>query len=176
MIERAIVVSCKGSGLAIDGPLSARLKINVADYLRYRQTHPERRPNIASAPGPKAYVGIVERAGLDGHALLARSTARIASAKRRASRSGWIATVISSGGGEQARKTCAGGGCFTYSDVSTCSLEQRPALDRGASNTDREDNTVLIILDPVAITDEHLFRWGDPPHVRYKIKAVDRVC
>ena len=51
-------------------------------------------------------------------------------------------------------------------------IEQRPALDRGSSNTDREDNTVLIILDPVAITDEHLFRFGEPPHV-YKVKKVD---
>ena len=51
-------------------------------------------------------------------------------------------------------------------------IEQRPALDRSTIDTDRADDTVLIILDPVAITDEHLFRWGDPPHV-YKIKAVD---
>ena len=34
------------------------------------------------------------------------------------------------------------------------------------------DNTVLVILDPLAITDEHTFRWGEPPHV-YKIKAVE---
>ena len=51
-------------------------------------------------------------------------------------------------------------------------IEQRPALDRGTVSTERSDDTVLIIFDPLAITDEHLFRWGDPPHV-YKIKAVD---
>ena len=31
---------------------------------------------------------------------------------------------------------------------------------------------MLVILDPVAITDEHLFRWGDPPHT-HKVKAID---
>ena len=49
-------------------------------------------------------------------------------------------------------------------------IEQRPELDRGASNTDRADNTVLIILDPVAITDEDTFRWGGHTH---SVKAVD---
>ena len=33
---------------------------------------------------------------------------------------------------------------------------------------------MLTILDPVAITDEHLFRWGDPVDV-YKVKSVDGV-
>ena len=51
-------------------------------------------------------------------------------------------------------------------------IEQRPALDRGTASTERSDNTVLIILDPLAITDGHLFRWGDPPHT-YSVKAVD---
>ena len=51
-------------------------------------------------------------------------------------------------------------------------IEDRPALDRSAIDTDRADNTVLTILDPVVITDAHTFRWGEPPHV-YKVKAVD---
>ena len=50
-------------------------------------------------------------------------------------------------------------------------IEDRPALDRGTLDTDRADNTVLMIFDPVAITDEHLFRWGEPPHT-YSIKKV----
>ena len=54
----------------------------------------------------------------------------------------------------------------------TRSLNSVPLWTVGALSTERSDNTVLHILDPVAITDEHLFRWGDPPHV-YKIKAVD---
>ena len=38
-------------------------------------------------------------------------------------------------------------------------IEQRPALDRGTLSTDRADNTVLTILDPLAISDSHTFRW-----------------
>ena len=51
-------------------------------------------------------------------------------------------------------------------------IEQRPELDRSASDTDRSDNTTLTILDPVAITDDDTFRWGG--HT-YKVKAVDGV-
>ena len=60
---------------------------------------------------------------------------------------------------------------YAYSEIDAL-IEQRPALDRGTLDTDRADNTVLYVFDPVAITDEHLFRWGDPPHV-YKVKAID---
>ena len=62
---------------------------------------------------------------------------------------------------------------YAYSDLDAF-IEDRPALDRGTLDTDRADNTVLTILDPVAITDEHLFRWGDPLHV-YKVKKIDGV-
>ena len=51
-------------------------------------------------------------------------------------------------------------------------IEQRPALDRDRIGTDRTDDTVLTILDPVAITDEDLFRWGE--HT-YKVKKIDGV-
>lgn len=60
---------------------------------------------------------------------------------------------------------------FTYSMLDAL-IEQRPALDRGTLNTERADDTVVTMLDPVAITDTHLFRWGDPPHT-YRVKAVD---
>ena len=33
---------------------------------------------------------------------------------------------------------------------------------------------MLVILDPLSITDGHLFRWGDPLHV-YSIKAIDGI-
>ena len=52
-------------------------------------------------------------------------------------------------------------------------IESRPGLDRGiARATDRSDNTVLIILDPVAILDTDTFRWGG--HI-YKVKQIDGV-
>ena len=51
-------------------------------------------------------------------------------------------------------------------------IEERPGLARSTIDTDRTDNTVLTILDPVAITDEHLFRWGDQT---YKVSKIDGV-
>ena len=52
-------------------------------------------------------------------------------------------------------------------------IQTRPGLDRGlARATDRSDNTVLIILDPVAIKDSDTFRWGEPIRA-YRIKQVD---
>ena len=62
---------------------------------------------------------------------------------------------------------------FTYYMIHAM-IEQRPALDRGGLSTDRSDDTVLTILDALAITDEHTFRWGEPLHV-YSIKAVDGI-
>ena len=53
-------------------------------------------------------------------------------------------------------------------------IEDRPALDRSTIDTDRADDTVVIILDPVAILDTHTFRWGRPGHV-YSVKSVDGV-
>ena len=49
-------------------------------------------------------------------------------------------------------------------------IQQRPALDRDRSDTDRADDTVLTILDPLAITDEHFFKWGG--HT-YSVKKID---
>ena len=48
-------------------------------------------------------------------------------------------------------------------------IEQRSQLDRGQGLvTDRSDNTVLTVLDPVSIKDSDLFRWGG--HT-YKVKG-----
>ena len=62
---------------------------------------------------------------------------------------------------------------FTYTPLDAL-IEERPALERSTLSTARADDTVLTILDPVAITDEHLFKWGDPPDV-YQVKKVDGV-
>ena len=51
-------------------------------------------------------------------------------------------------------------------------IEQRPALDRDRIDTERTDDTVLTILDPVAIVDSDTFRWGD--HT-YKVAKIDGV-
>ena len=51
-------------------------------------------------------------------------------------------------------------------------IEQRPGLERDRIDTEHADDTVLTILDPVAITDSDTFRWGDH---RYSVKKIDGV-
>ena len=104
-------------------------------------------------------------------------TARIAATKRRLLEGGVLQPVEWGVPGEpdvRGRRT------FTYTPLYAL-IEERPALDRGTLDTDRADNTVLVIFDPLAITDEHTFRWGGspldalivtPPHV-YSVKAID---
>ena len=108
--------------------------------------------------------------------LDAAITARIAAAKRRLLEGGllqeveWgvvVPIVLPDRPDPRGRKT------YAYTTLHAL-IAQRPALDRGASNTDRADNTVLVILDPLAITDTDVFRWGDPVHV-HKIKAIDGI-
>ena len=95
-------------------------------------------------------------------------TARVAATKRRLLEGGLLQEVEWGIPGEpdvRGRRT------FTYSTIDAL-IEQRPALDRSTIDTDRADNTVLTILDPLAITDDHLFRWGDPPHA-YSVKSIE---
>ena len=96
-------------------------------------------------------------------------TARIAAGKRRLLEGGLLQEV--EWGVPTGERDIRGRVTITYSTLDAL-IEQRPALDRGTLDTDRADNTVLTILDPLAITDEHLFRWGDPPHT-YRVKAID---
>lgn len=96
-------------------------------------------------------------------------TARIASEKRRLLVGGMLQEV------EWLRRTGdkdERGRQAVSTTMLDALIEQRPALDRSAIDTDRADDTVLIILEPVAILTSHLFRWGVPPHV-YQIKAID---
>ena len=51
-------------------------------------------------------------------------------------------------------------------------IQSSPALDYGRLSTERVDDILLIILEPLAITDEHTFRFGDPP-VIYSVKKID---
>ena len=51
-------------------------------------------------------------------------------------------------------------------------IEDQPALDRSTIDTDRKDNTVLTVLEPLAIKDTDTFRWGDPAHT-YKVSKID---
>ena len=96
-------------------------------------------------------------------------TARIAAAKRRLLDGGLLQLV--SWGVPVGERDERGRITYAYSDLDAF-IEERPALDPGRVSTERADNTVLYVFDPVAITDEHLFRWGEPVHV-YKVKAID---
>ena len=95
-------------------------------------------------------------------------TARIAATKRRLLAGGLLRAVEWGIPGEpdgRGRRT------FTYTSLDAL-IEQRPALDRSTFTTERADDTVLTILDPLAITDSDTFRWGE--HT-YQISKVDGI-
>ena len=84
-------------------------------------------------------------------------TARIAATKRRLLDGGLLQEVewgVPSGERDERGRVT-----ITYTPLDAL-IEQRPALDRGTLDTDRADNTVLTILDPLAITDEHTVSMG----------------
>ena len=62
---------------------------------------------------------------------------------------------------------------FTYFMLDAL-IEERSSLDRSTIDTDQVDDIKVIVLDPLAILTEHIFRWGDPVHI-YQIKAVDGI-
>ena len=97
-------------------------------------------------------------------------TVRIATTKQRLQEGGLLQEIE---WGKPGEPDIRGRRIFTYSMLDAL-IAERSALDRSTIDTDRADDTVLIIFDPLAITDEHTFRWGDPPHV-YKVKAIDGV-
>ena len=49
-------------------------------------------------------------------------------------------------------------------------IEEHPELDRDRLSTERADDILLTILDPLAITDSDSFRWGE--HI-YRVKKID---
>ena len=106
-------------------------------------------------------------------ALADAITARIANTKRRLLDGGllqeieWGVVVPQDPPDPRGRKT------YAFSPIDAF-IEQRPALDRGAISTERSDNTVLVILDPLAITDQDFFRWGTPAHT-YSVKKIEGV-
>ena len=105
------------------------------------------------------------RAGPKARAL----TARIAATKRRLLTGGALREV------EWRRRTGEPDVRGRYAVTTTlidAFIEQRPALDRSRIDTNRADNTVLTILDPLAIIDSDTFRWGDPP-TTHKVSKID---
>ena len=103
-------------------------------------------------------------------------TGRVATAKKRLLDGGMLQEVEWGVVGP-ARPTVTRDGAATlhaYTPLDAL-IEQRPARGPGNARVPTaSDDTVLSIFDPLAITDEHLFRWGDPPHT-YSVKAVDGI-
>ena len=138
---------------------------NLAD--ERKRAIPRQTPTPPTPPPPRTQTPAVFTAGRQrfNDAL----TARIAAAKSRLLAGGVLQTVewgIPTGERDNRGRTA-----YEYSEIYAM-IEDRPALDRGSSATDRADATILTILDPVAILDEDLFRWGDPPHT-HRVKAID---
>ena len=104
---------------------------------------------------------------------LADTLTRAIAAKKRALLTGGLLQEVE-WGVPTGERDVRGRQTYTFSPLDAL-IEQRPAVDFGTFATDRADNTVLTILDPLAITDEHLFRWGDDPPHTYKVKAIDGV-
>ena len=104
-------------------------------------------------------------------ALADAITARIAATKRRLLAGGILQEVQWGVPSPRKRGSLRGRRSITWSMLDAF-IEDASALDRDRLTTDRVDETVLTILDPVAIFDDHLFRYGDPPHA-YKVKKID---
>ena len=85
-------------------------------------------------------------------------TARIAATKRRLLEGGLLQE------GVPGERDVMGRRPFTYSPIDAL-IEDRPALDRGTLDTDRADDTVLVIFDPVSILTEHTRVDFDRAHV-----------
>ena len=62
---------------------------------------------------------------------------------------------------------------YAYTTIDAL-IEQRPEIDRGRFSTERSDDIKLIVLDQLSITDEDLFRFGEPLHT-YSVKKIDGV-
>ena len=100
---------------------------------------------------------------------LADTLTRAIAAKKRALLKGGLLQEVE--WGKPGEPDIRGRITYSYSTLDAL-IQKRPALDRSTIDTDRADNTVLTILDPVAITDADTFRWGEPPHV-YSVKSID---
>ena len=102
--------------------------------------------------------------------LDAAITARIAATKRRLMEGGLLVEVEWGRPGPSIRGNVSGQRNYTWAPLFVY-IRSRPGLDRGRSDTNRVDSTLVVVLDEVAIDTSDRFRWGEPPHT-YKIKKV----
>ena len=101
-------------------------------------------------------------------------TARIAAAKRRLLDGGLLQEVEWGVVPAVGERTNAGAITYAYSDRLTRSSNSAPSWTVGRHQTPKDlmNSRAPVILDPVAINDDQLFRFGDPLHT-YSIKAIN---
>ena len=97
-------------------------------------------------------------------------TARIAATRRRLLAGGLLQPVEWGVPGPRILGDKYGGRSITWAPLDAY-IESRQALDRGRLSTQRVDDILLVFLEPLAIQDSHLFRFGDPAHT-YSVKSI----
>ena len=102
--------------------------------------------------------------------LDAAITARITATRRRLVAGGLLQPVEWGVPGPRIRGNLYGRRSITWAPLDAY-IESRQALDRDRITTDRADDILLVFLEPLAIKDNHIFRWGEPPHV-YSVKKI----
>ena len=178
---------------------SASFNLGVPSFsavlIREDATTQDRETSFAlGAPEFAVALGTITVPAIDisaAFALVGSPTFAVALAKRiPADRTGPVAAALTSGIATLKRTLLAGGLLRSVEwrrrtgqrdvrgrqSVSTSLLdvliEDKPALDRDRIDTERADNTVLTVLQPVAITDSDTFKFGG--HT-YKVKKIDGV-
>ena len=102
--------------------------------------------------------------------LDAAITARIAATRRRLLAGGLLVEIEWGVPGPRIRRYLRGRRSVTWATLFAY-VQAGQALGRDRLSTDRSDDILLVILEPVAITDSDIFRWGDPPDT-YSVKSV----
>ena len=100
-------------------------------------------------------------------ALADAITARVAATRQRLLAGGLLQEISWGVPGDRdryGRRTFTWATLFAY-------IQSGQALDRDRYSTDRADDILLVILEPLAIKDDHLFRWGDPI-MTFKVKSI----
>ena len=104
-------------------------------------------------------------------ALADAITARIAATRRRLLAGGLLVEVEWGVPGPRIRGNLYGRRSITWSML-FAHIQSRQALDRDRLSTDRVDDMLLVFLEPLAIRDDHVFRWGEHTYSVRKISGL----
>ena len=104
-------------------------------------------------------------------ALADAITARIAATRRRLMAGGLLQEIQWGVPGPRIRGNLYGRRSFTWVPLDAY-IQSRQALDRDRLSTDRVDDMLLVFLEPLAIRDDHVFRWGEHTYSVRKISGL----